>query len=279
MGISVIIRDSTGSASANVNADGSLTVVQQFGRDFGHDVSAGVVPNHSAVNKFGYNPAVGTTEEDVWGGGGSYNWLTAADTIRVAAGGNAADDAGGAGARSLLAVGLGEDWRLQETVLSLNGTSAGASSALKFIRLFRAYVTEAGAYTGNNTGDITIETTGGTSVGFIRAGYGQSELGLYSVPHDQTLLIERVRYSIVGSKPLSVRMWQRQSADRTGAPFSAKRIIREFPEVDGTDGVAFDPPVPIPSRSDVWFSAQAPSGGSTSAVGVSFDAVLEDREA
>lgn len=72
-------------------------------------LAAGAWPEVTSDRKFGDNPAVGTTYEIIESGGGVYPWPTSAQPVRIRAGGNAADTAGGAGARSILVTGLDEN--------------------------------------------------------------------------------------------------------------------------------------------------------------------------
>lgn len=55
-----------------------------------YDIAEGNVSGHTPWSKIGYNPAVATTEEDVWSAGGVYVFPTEAAQWQIAAG-NAAD--------------------------------------------------------------------------------------------------------------------------------------------------------------------------------------------
>ena len=78
----------------------------QHGRtgDFALDVSRGVIDGHSSVGKFGRNEAVSAVDEDIWSAGGKYLFPTAAEAVRVRAGGDAADGARLSGARPVIAI-------------------------------------------------------------------------------------------------------------------------------------------------------------------------------
>jgi len=262
----------TGRTAALARASDALPV--RVVQDFRVDVGASRINGVSTVNKFGSNPSVGTTEEDVWAAGGTYNWLTAASAVRVRAGGDANDDIAGTGARTVFISGLDENWEEASETVALAGTSASAATTTTFIRVFRAYVVEVGTYTGNNAGDILIETTGGTLVADILAGYGQTQLALYSIPANKTGYLERMSLRAEASKAVTFRVWQRTLGDVVSAPFRAKRILRQFGGVSGQVDLRLDSVIRLQERTDIWVSAEAASG--TSAASAAFDIILED---
>ena len=238
------------------------------------DEALGLATGRIPVDKFGRNADVAAaTEEDIWAAGGLYNWLTSASAVRIKAGGNAADTSDGNGARKVLVFGLDENWALANEELTLAGASASSATTTTFSRVFRAYVSETGTYTGNNTGDVDIETTGGTLVARIGAGIGQSQLALYTVPAGYNAYIRQFTATVDGSKASSVSLWRRQSADTVSAPFTAKRLVHVFAELSGNAVEDFKSyRGPFPAMTDIWVSAVGATGGN--AVSASFDLVL-----
>lgn len=259
-------------------ADGSATdastaaafPVRPLG-DYGFDLARGVLASGSVNHKFGRNTAVAAaSREDIWTVGGSYNWLTAAAPLRIAAGGNAADTSTGTGARTVTVEGLSTAWTEISATLTLAGTSASAASTASFYRVNRAYVATCGTYTGNNTGDIVIETTAGTTVGGILATDGQTEQTMYTVPAGKTGYLVRAHANVSGNQAADLRLCQRRNADTVTAPFSAMRIIIA---VDGIAGVwtrTFDAAITIPAKTDVWWDGQA-TGGQNTDVDAAYD--------
>ena len=241
------------------------------------DMNAGKLAGYSTVAKFGRNDDVGTgAYEDIWVNGGTYNWLQAASAVRVKAGGNIADDSGGAGAQKVMIAGLDENWMQVEEEVTLAGASASSPTTTTFIRVYRAYVTDAGAYTGSNTAAIVIETTGDVTVASIGAGLGQTQLGIYTVPAGKTAYLVRVFINVsqVGNKQVNVRMWQRQNADDVTTPFASKRLVDIWDEVAGQVAVSHLSYPSFPAKTDVWFDAIADTAAS--AVDVRFDMILVD---
>lgn len=232
------------------------------------------------IHKFGRNPDVGNnTWEDVHGPGGTYPWPTAAGliTIRSSTGG---DTSTGAGARSVTIAGLSTSWEdLQETLLT-NGTALRTSTN-KFIRVNRAYVNTAGTYSqllsGGNLGTISIRTTTssllaqiGISTGTGTVGLGQTQMTHYTVPAGWTAYVRDIQISAKASKSVDVIFLQRQNADDTTAPLSAKRLIDYY---DGLNTfVQFDhgptPLGPFPEKTDLWWAAKG--DGVSSAVSVNY---------
>jgi len=222
----------------------------------------GSIPGLTSIVKFGRNDNVGTTEEDLWINGGTYTgWLTAASAVRVKAGGDAADDAAGAGARKIMVEGLDENWEIATEEITLAGASVSSPTSITFIRVYRAWVTDVGTYGGDNEAAVLIETTGGALVANIEAGKGQTQLSMYTVPAGKTAYVLLARTYVAGNKNADVFFWQRQDADVTSAPFTGKRMWHPIDQVQGPAGG--DHPIPhvFPAKTDIWASAVGPSGG------------------
>ena len=161
-----------------------------FNKNFYVEVAKGNVAGHSHINKFGHNPAA-ATGEDIWGAGGTYLFYpTAAVDVDIIST-STADDDGSTGAIQVTVQGLDANWEDQTETVTMNGTGA-VELTNTFIRLFRAFVLEAG--TGNtNAGDITVyarSTGSGVNAGdvgiFIGTGGGQTQHAIYTVPAGKT---------------------------------------------------------------------------------------------
>jgi hypothetical protein len=234
----------------------------------------GLNPDMSIRHKFGSNIAVGTTEEDIWSVGGLYPWAITAETIRIKAGGNAADTAAGLGAQSVEVSGLDENWNEVTETLVTAGASASAPSVALFRRINTAKVVNVGTYTGSNTADINIENTTALQVmGNIAAGGGRTQQSQYTVPLGFTAFIQNVEIDVDANQPGSVFMYERQNADDvTGPTYSAKRIIRSYYGVAGQVNVQEKSTVELPEKTDVWLAGS--SAAATAAMGVNYDLIL-----
>ena len=229
------------------------------------------------VVKFGRNPSCGTTTEDVWLGGDTFTgWLTAAASIRVASGGNAADTAAGAGCREVTFECLDSEWDTVTQSVATAGASASSAGATTCIRVQRAWCSAVGTYTGANTGAMTIETTGGTVVAVIAAGGGQTQQTMYTVPDGYRAWVTGGTVSVdaTGSNVSRMRFWQRRDADDVSAPYAGtKRVAFDF---DGVKGMNPDKLTvwsgPFPARTDLWASC---TGSANVAISVHYEMILE----
>jgi len=133
------------------------------------EVVKGNVPGHSAINKFGQNPAVATTGEDVWSGGGTYAFYpTTAQNMEILSD-SANDTAAGTGARTVQVFGLDENWEEATETVILNGTTPVALTNT-YIRMFRAVVLTAGSVETNDGNLIVrIVTVGTVAIYIVRS--------------------------------------------------------------------------------------------------------------
>ena len=136
----------------------------------------------SFVLKFGRNEDVDGVE-DIWDGGGSYSWPSAAaETTIASSGANAADDAAaGTGARTVSVQGLDSNYNKIVETATMNGAN-NVTLTNQFLRVFRAKVETAGTDL-TNKGAIQVKH-GGTVLAQISVGIGQTLMSLYTVPAD-----------------------------------------------------------------------------------------------
>lgn len=233
--------------------------------------------------KFGHNPAVGTSHEDVWINGDTYQWPTTPQTLEVIST-SANDTAAGTGARSVRIIGLDQDWNEIEETVATNGTSASAATVNQFIRVNRAYVQDAGQYAstsaGSNHGKVTIRQSGaGSILGVIDVdgvSKGQTEQTMFSVPAGKTALIGQVSITVEANKTAEVNLFIREGADIVTAPFSSKKIINEYHGVTGSIEHVYGYFLTIPEKSDMWTSSKTSSG--TSKIVVSYSILVVDYD-
>lgn len=235
-----------------------------------------IPPDTRVIQKFGHNLdiASGTTEIVAAQGGAAYPFLTVADNIRVAAGGDAADDSTGVGARTIMVEGLDSSFNEISVILTTNGISVSTESAEELIRVDRAWVLTSGTYGGANVADITIESAGGSELARIIATKGQTAQAVYTIPKGYNAFVRQIQAQVEGGKPASVDFWCRNDADVVAAPFTASRIFYVVARLDGHFTAAFTSyPGPFPEKTDVYVTASAVSG-TAPAVSASFDLVL-----
>jgi hypothetical protein len=146
------------------------------------------------VEKFGANLELGNNLETIWETGGLYTFLTTAGPISAVST-DATDNQAGTGAREIEILGLDENYETITELISTNATdgrNGGPVSTQNFLRLYRARVTKAGS-TGTNdsvitmkSGGITVVTIGTHGTGANEEGFGQSQIGVYTIPAGKT---------------------------------------------------------------------------------------------
>lgn len=244
--------------------------------------AAGGSPYRFVAHKFGRNTTAAAGDA-VWETGGAYPYLTysAASAMRVKAGGNAADDSAGAGARTVTIQGLDENFEIATETVTLAGISASSATTTTFSRVLRVFVATAGA-NRVNTGAIVIENSGGTAdYATITAGKSQSQIGFLTVPAGYQAWLTHVTFSTDSASAtatIDLEAWSRSSADTVAAPFPAARLFDNLPALSRENGameIDYEEPIRFDEKTDIWFEA-TPSTG-TPVVAVQFTILFERK--
>lgn len=242
------------------------------------EVIAGNIAGRSIIHKFGRNSAVPNGSwEGILETTAQFNWLTAATTVRIKAGGNAADTAAGAGAREITVEGIDNSGALASEAIVTAGALASSATTTSFWRVFRAHVSAVGTYGVANTGAIVIENSaGGTDLLGILAGQGQSEYGAYSIPAGKTGYLLSVSLSVDAGKAADVRLFTRENFNDVAAPMSPKRLRMYWDAVLGQEEIKPKSPIlSLPAYTDIWFEGDG--GGAQTEVEVDFEILLVDN--
>lgn len=245
---------------------------------FAIDVARGKFgPQMCCVSKIGHNLDIFTSWEHVWNAGGLYPFQTSPCAVRIKAGGNAADDASGIGARSVTIAGLDGNWdRVSETIATA-GASASTYTTQTFIRVCKAYVASAGTYGDNNIGAITIENAAADVLAVIGADNGESATGLYSVPNGFKAFLLGLGLEMESNKVVSAQLLRRENADDvTGPDYSPLLLISEF-GAQGSHHHEYEIPPEFPSKSDIIVRAKV-LGVATAEVAIEYSLVLIANE-
>jgi len=251
-----------------------MTYIQN--RDFLIEVQKGNVAGHSLVHKFGRNDAVANGAWEHVSLLPQTTFLTAATTVRVKAG-NAADTAAGAGAQSITIEGVDSNLVDASEAVETAGGSASGNTTASFWRVYRSYVTplRAGAYGGNNTGDVIIENSAGTAdLIKILAGEGQTQYGGYTIPTGKTGYLLGVLFTVDASKAADLRMYMRAAFNDFTTAFAPKLLKNYWDGIAGVFQFVPRSPITIAALTDVWFEAQG--GGAITEVSVDFEILLVD---
>lgn len=241
------------------------------------EVEKGNIPGHSIMHKFGRNDAVPNGTWAFINLLGFTAWpLSAATTVRIKAGGNVADVAGGAGATEVTVQGLDDSFNEVEETIATNGSSVSLATATSFWRVYRAWVSGVGTYGAANTANIDFENSGGgTDLIRIAADEGQTQFGGFTIPVNKKGYLLSVIITVDAAKAADIRMYQRENIDDVVAPMSPKRLQTYW---DGALGVLlFSPHSPqvLAGKTDIWFEARGSSGSGTE-VSVDFEVLLVD---
>lgn len=234
--------------------------------DFPTLVGAGET-HYTYERKFGLNLSVGTSFEDIWDGTSAMTWPSSADTLDVVSSHANDTDSTGSAARQIVLEGLDSSFNTLTETVALSGVTPVTTSG-SFIRLNRAYVSSYGTYetapsaTSGNQGNISITvTTGGALMGYITAGYGQSQMLRYTVPNGKTALIRSLRLFDEATQATTLRGLIRLSADDTSAPVQPWRTILYWPGLSAPEGASADFAIPFPAKTDICIQAKTAAGG------------------
>ena len=267
-----------GASSEYAEVAGVLADMSQFNRDFLIEVAKGNIKGHSMVHKFGRNASVPNGSWAFVNNLGFTAWpLSAATTVRIKAGGNAADTAAGAGARAVVVQGInaaGDE--VTETIVTA-GAAASAVTTETFWRLHRAWVSSCGTYGGANVGAVTFENgAGGTDLLKIEAAEGQTQFAGFTIPAGKTGYLLSLHITVDAQKAADARVFTRADITDTTAPVASKRLDLFF------DGLLGDfqylpkgPELSVSALSDIWVEASGAGAGTE--VSADFELLLVDN--
>jgi len=257
-----------GEVTSNINVGGSpvttlnpVPVASTTTFDFFFEVSKGNVAGHSALIRFARIPATtgGSAQDDI--APFVLTYLTTASTIRIKAGGNAADTAAGTGAQSITVTGLDENYLPVTDVIATAGASASTATTNTYLRVHSCYVTLVGSGEVNAAG-ITIEAvTGGTTQALIPAGEGQTEQMYNTIPAGKTGYIEEARISLIDQEGGATvqhvghfKGWIRIYNESSNNNYESWRDIFDSGlDTDGTNNATIPQRIsdPLPEKTDI----------------------------
>lgn len=223
-------------------------------------VGLGLVDGVEYFQKFGFNPDVDGTTEDVWTAGGTNSLLTSAETLNIASSSDA--DNGGTATGGLAVQIQGLDGNFLEVTenVTLDGQN-DVETVNSFIRVNRMFLISAGSGQ-TNAGDITATaSSAGTVQASINAGIGQSEKTQFTVAANKVLLVNSLHCSVSGGTNITgVRVWKEIKVFGT----NAWRLIREVILRPSGSGVVIANATSggnyLPAKCDIRVRAVALSG-------------------
>ena len=156
----------------------------QYGKieDFRLQVARGQIQGHTAINVFGYNPDVDTSEESVWPDGGTVPHPTVASALTIVST-STDDDSAGTGARTVYIEGLNGNYNVISETIVMDGTTPVVTTGT-YLYVNQFYVATVGTG-GANAGEITAKVST-TLYDIIAVGYNNRTTGHYCVPAGYT---------------------------------------------------------------------------------------------
>lgn len=236
-------------------------------------------------HQFGRNVACPTTYVPVTDNG-AYRTpqVSGATALRIKAGGNAADTANGAGARSIRIWGINQLGDEVIEVIATNGLLASAPTTATFIRVYQAEVYESGTYgtqdAGSHVGNITIENAAGTQDwaqiqlnGFPSAVTG---IGSITIPRNHIGLLASIQMNVDLTKSTSLIVLKREGILDTAAPYKPIQKVQEFLGVSASVKITFEVPIKFTELTDIGVLAKVANG--TGAVSVDMELLILEAE-
>jgi hypothetical protein len=248
--------------------------------DFFVDVQRGALSEYSIIHKFGRNDSVPNGVWELVSSSSISGALpSSGTTVRIKAGGDAADTAAGAGARKIAIIGLDSNYQEITEEVVTSGANASLPTTNVFWRLYRAYVVEVGTYGDANTDDIVIENSDGSEDRLvITADEGQTQHAVYSIPVNKTGYLLSVHITADASKAADFRLFVRENLSDIQAPVQSRQLKLYWDGIIGE--VSYKPKSPglvLNELSDIWVEARG--GGALTQVSVDFEILLKDDPA
>ena len=248
-----------------------ITLSMNVEKSWTQYIAEDILEEYDSEFKFGLNPAVGTTEEVIWDGGGNYTFLTSAETMDIVST-DADDTLGGTGAQTMIIYGLNTNWKETNQVIILDGTSI-ITTDTAFLRVFRAIVLTSGTNTpiGNaNEGTITITSHITTTLqAQIGVNNGQTLMCVYTVPAGKTAYITGLALGVGQGKECTFTAKFRNGVN--GA-FSVKFSLTLYQSAYTGSLVI---PLKIPEKVDMVITGITAAG--TVKANASFGMILKDN--
>jgi hypothetical protein len=237
-----------------------------------YDIAEGNVTEHTSFAKLGFNGDVGTSEEDIWGIGGTYVFPLAAQQMELVST-SVEDDiltagaVAGTGVHKVKIGYLDNTYAALTEEVTLNGQTVVLTTATNILRVNSIRVSVVG--TGNKAaGLITIrnKTDHTTVYRSIAAGLTRGREMVYTVPLGKTLYITSVTissgYSTVGK---NVRWTARVNLDDVNMTILPVGLMMPYFEVQTQDSTfyrEFEMPLKVIATCDLKLSAISDSANS-----------------
>lgn len=245
--------------------------------EFRDDVTFGMVPGFTALDKFGQNVDVSASaSEDIWDIGGDFPGARSTAVQYNVRSASAQDSAasGFTGASSVTVYGLDANYLQQQETINLNGTS-NVTTTNSYVIIFRMTVDASGSSAGA-VGNIqaTPAASGATATAQITQGNNQTLMAVYMVPGNCEMAINSYYFgeNIAGAADdisVAVQIEPFNSNTRQTRHLTGGRVTGGIPYYHN-----FSPAILVPSKAVVYLRATA--GSNNTSVFGGFNAVLRN---
>ena len=240
---------------------------------FPFSVSSGTIDGVSHINKFGANIDITKdVEEDVWDGGGVYNFPTTATITDI----HQATDQVAMRGGTIEVQGLDADWNDLTQNIDLDATDSSTLVKLDtpLIRVFRLKVLE------NVVADSDISVTNAADTinyAIMTAGNNQTLMAIYTVPANKTAYLTNYYGTTIDAtnKTPTATIFRLWAADRANNyEFQLKHVLA-IPKAGNQVTHDFIPFGSVGEKTDIKITAEPIDQGANVAAG--FDLILEDN--
>ena len=236
--------------------------------DMGIQVARGLIPQQTAINKFGRNSDT-VTGEAIWSASTAYT-APAAGLLCNVVSTNTNDASLGTGARTIYISGLNDLYDQTNETVTLNGTSL-VSTVQKYINIYSAYVLTAGT-DDSADGTITITQTSGTLLATILPAVNASQSTIFMVPRFYTAYVNTIHVIAQNTANLAVIDLGLFRRDFGGV----LRIVSDFLLTHDSSLVTkkFEAPLVFPEKSTILVKCSSASDAGTWDVAVDYNIYL-----
>ena len=180
---------------------------------FDLQVARGQIMGHSTVNIYGVQASVATSYIPVWENASAYTYPATATIMNLASSVNTGADKTGT---TVLIQGLDSAYAVISETLTLNGTTV-VPTVKSYLRINSISVASVTSST-MPTGVITLkDLTNTTTYAQMTAGFGRSQMSIYTVPAGYTFYLSRIdAYTSLNGSSAAYASYRNYSTSSTG---------------------------------------------------------------
>ena len=230
-------------------------------------------------NKFGYNADIDIGTEVLASWGGTFQYLTAGETIDIVST-STADDDGSTGVNSIVVYGVDENWNSATEVIAMNGTTTVTTTS-SWIGINRVAVFLAGSGK-TNAGTINVTaSSSGYQMAQMPVGEGVTQQVIFYVSQNHQYLAEWLHFSALklsgggGAPELIIKAIVYSAVNNC-----EQEVFRAKMDIANENNLDISPPVPFPigEKSIIWFEVTTDKAN-TSVTGRMSGELIRDADA